>query len=227
MENQGELTGVSIEESSIRQYNNSKYFASIIGYTGQISQEEYNALSEKEKKSYSLTDIVGKAGIEKSMDSTLQGEKGETRIYVNNVGKVIDSEKVTEAKAGNDVYLSIDADLQVAAYNILEEKLAAILLSKMVNRLDYDRSKVTDADAIVIPVGDVYNAFFKTRLLIQDVSQRVMPGRRRRECWRSIPRMRKLLSVLFFQNCRMKTERPTKICLTECRLIWTTWWIHF
>lgn len=165
MENQGELTGVSIEESSIRQYNNSKYFASIIGYTGQISQEEYNALSEKEKKSYSLTDIVGKAGIEKSMDSTLQGEKGETRIYVNNVGKVIDSEKVTEAKAGNDVYLSIDADLQVAAYNILEEKLAAILLSKMVNRLDYDRSKVTDADAIVIPVGDVYNAFFKNQII--------------------------------------------------------------
>ncbi len=36
MENQGELTGVSIEESSIRQYNNSKYFASIIGYTGRF-----------------------------------------------------------------------------------------------------------------------------------------------------------------------------------------------
>ena len=41
MENQEELTGVSIEESSIRQYNNSKYFASLIGYTGQISQDEY------------------------------------------------------------------------------------------------------------------------------------------------------------------------------------------
>lgn len=165
MENQDELTGVSIEESSIRQYNNSKYFASIIGYTGQISQEEYNALSKEEQKSYSLTDIVGKAGIEKAMDSTLQGEKGETKIYVNNVGKVIDSEKVTEAKAGNDVYLSIDADLQIAAYNILEEKLAAILLSKMVNRLDYDRSKVTDADSVVIPVGDVYNSFFENQII--------------------------------------------------------------
>ncbi len=169
MENQEELTGVSIEESSIRQYNNSKYFASIIGYTGQISQDEYNALSEEEQESYSLTDIVGKAGIEKAMDITLQGEKGETKIYVNNVGKVIDSEKVTEAKAGNDVYLSIDADLQIAAYNILEEKLAAILLSKMVNRLDYDTSKVTDADSIVIPVGDVYNAFFKNEII--DTSQ--------------------------------------------------------
>lgn len=165
MENQDELTGVSIEESSIRQYNNSKYFASIIGYTGQISQEEYNALSEEEQESYSLTDIVGKAGIEKAMDSTLQGEKGETKIYVNNVGKVIDSEQVKEAKAGNDVYLSIDADLQIAAYNILEEKLAGIILSKMVNRLDYDTSNVKNADAIVIPVGDVYNAFFENKII--------------------------------------------------------------
>lgn len=165
MERQDELTGVSIEESSIRQYNNSKYFASIIGYTGQISQEEYNALSDEEQKNYSLTDIVGKAGIEKSMDSILQGKKGETKFYVNNVGRVIDTKKVTDAKAGNDLYLSIDSDLQMAAYNILEEKLAAILLAKMTNQLDYDRSKITDADNIIIPVGDVYNAFFENQIL--------------------------------------------------------------
>lgn len=165
MERQDELTGVSIEESSIRQYNNSKYFASIIGYTGQISQEEYNALSEDEQKNYSLTDIVGKAGIEKSMDSVLQGEKGETKFYVNNVGKVIDTKKVKDAKAGNDLYLTIDSDLQIAAYNILEEKLSAILLAKMTNQLDYDKSKVTDADNIIIPVGDVYNAFFENQII--------------------------------------------------------------
>ena len=50
--------------------------SSIIGYTGQISQEEYNALSEKEKKSYSLTDIVGKAGIEKRHGQYAPRRKG-------------------------------------------------------------------------------------------------------------------------------------------------------
>ena len=168
MERQDELTGVNVEESSIRQYTNSKYFASIIGYTGQISQEEYNALSKEEQEKYSLTDIVGKAGIEKSMDSILQGEKGEVKLYVNNVGKVIDTKKVTEPKAGNDLYLSIDSDLQIAAYNILEQELAGIILSKMVNQLDYDKSKVKDSDNIVIPVGDVYNAFFQNEIIDTD-----------------------------------------------------------
>ena len=55
-------------------------FASIIGYTGQISQDEYDALDKDEKKKYSLSDIVGKAGIEQSMDNVLQGTKGEKTV---------------------------------------------------------------------------------------------------------------------------------------------------
>ena len=44
MENKDSLTGVDVEEDSLRRYTDSKYFASIIGYTGKISQEEYDAL---------------------------------------------------------------------------------------------------------------------------------------------------------------------------------------
>src|SRR5699024_6646474 len=78
MENQDLLTGVDIEEDSLRRYTDGEYFASIIGYTGQISQEEYDALDEDVKDKYSLSDIVGKSGIEQAFDSVLQGEKGET-----------------------------------------------------------------------------------------------------------------------------------------------------
>lgn len=165
MENQADLTGISIEETSMRQYPNSEYFASIIGYTGQISQEEYDALSKEDQKQYSTTDIVGKAGLEKSLDKTLQGGKGEVKLYVNNVGKVVDRVKVSDAKAGNDVYLSIDADLQIAAYNILEEKLAGLILLKLQNTLTLDRSNITNTENIPIPIGDVYNAFFQNELL--------------------------------------------------------------
>ena len=165
MENQGELTGVDIEEDSLRVYPDGEYFASIIGYTGPMSQEEYDSLDEKEKKRYSLSDIVGKSGIEQAFDSTLQGEKGERTFYVDNLGKVTDTVSETDPKAGNDVYLTIDKNLQISAYKLLEEKLAGIVLSKLRNVLDYDPSAAGDSSEIIIPVGDAYNAFIANEII--------------------------------------------------------------
>lgn len=159
MEHLNELQGVDIAEESLRRYTDSKYFANLIGYTGQISQEEYNALGEEEKEQYDLTDTVGKSGLEQVLDSTLQGDKGEVKLYVNSVGRVIDTVGETEPKAGNDVYLTIDANLQKAAYDILEQELAGILLSRMQDILDYDRTQSEDAADVIVASGDAYNAF--------------------------------------------------------------------
>ena len=71
-----------------------------------------------------MSDIVGKSGIEHTFDSVLQGEKGKTTFYVDNLGKVTDTVSMTDPKAGNDVYLTIDKNLQISAYKLLEEKLA-------------------------------------------------------------------------------------------------------
>lgn len=165
MEHLDSLPGVDVSEESLRNYPDSKYFASILGYTGKISQEEYDALSKEEQKKYSLTDIVGKSGLEQTLDSYLQGTKGEIKLYVDSVGRVTDTTSVTESKAGNDVFLSIDKDLQIAAYNIIEEKLAGLLLSKIQNVMNYDPSVVSDAKEIIIPISDVYNAFFANEIL--------------------------------------------------------------
>src|SRR5699024_741940 len=124
--------------------------------TGQISTEEYNSLSEEDKENYDQTDTVGKSGLEQTLDSTLKGKKGEVKLYVNNVGKVIETVQETDPEAGNDVYLTIDADLQKAAYDILEQELAGILLAKLSNQLDFDRTRVEDASDIRVPIGDVY-----------------------------------------------------------------------
>ena len=161
----GPLLGVNIEEDSIRYYPDSKYFASILGYTGVISQDEYDALDEKESDSYSLTDVVGKAGLEQTLDKTLQGEKGEIKLYVNSVGKVIESKQGKKAKAGNDVYLSIDANLQKATYDLLEEKLAGIILFNLTTSLTYDRTQAEEGSDVKIPIGDVYNAFISNEIL--------------------------------------------------------------
>ena len=165
MENIDTLQGINIAEDSIRVYNDSKYFANIIGYTGQISQDEYDALDEESQENYSLTDIVGKAGLEQVMDEYLQGEKGEIKLYVNNVGKVIESVQTKEAGAGNDLYTTIDANLQKVAYDLLEEKLAGILLANLQNVLVYDRSEITEDSDIIVAIGDVYNAFFSNEIL--------------------------------------------------------------
>lgn len=165
MENLDTLQGVNIEEESLRRYTDSKCFANIIGYTGQISVEEYDALSKEEQEKYDKTDTVGKSGLEKTMDSTLRGEKGELKLYVNNVGKVMDSVQGKKAEAGNDLYLSIDANLQKAAYNILEQELAGIVLSKLQNTLSFDRNNLKDASDAIIPVGDVYNSFISNDVL--------------------------------------------------------------
>ena len=165
MEHADTLPGVNIEEISMRRYTDSYCFANMIGYTGQISQEEYDALSKKEQENYSLTDTVGKSGLEQVMDSYLKGKKGSETLYVNNVGRVIDREKTKEEKAGNDLYLTIDADLQKAAYHIIEQELAGILLSKIQNTLDFDRTEVDDGSDVIIPIGDVYNAFIDNEML--------------------------------------------------------------
>ena len=165
MENLDQMDGVDIAEDSLRRYTDSKYFASIIGYTGKISQEEYDALTKEQKKKYSLSDIVGKSGLEQTMDEVLQGTKGEISYYTDNVGKVTDTVSKKDPGAGNDVYLTIDKDLQEQTYKLLEEKLAGIVRSKLRNVMNYDPSTTNDSSEIIIPVDDAYNAFIANEIL--------------------------------------------------------------
>lgn len=163
MENLDALQGVNIQEDSLRYYPDSKYFASILGYTGKISTEEYDNFKSEGKK-YSKTDIIGKAGLEQSMDSILQGKNGKEILYVNNVGKIIERDKTTKAEAGNNLYLSIDKNLQIATYKILEEQLAGIILSNMRNTMNFEKRPGTE-DVNILPFDDVLNSFFANNIL--------------------------------------------------------------
>lgn len=165
MENLDHLEGVDIAEDSLRRYTDSKYFASIIGYTGKISQEEYNKLDKDQKEKYSQTDVVGKAGLEQTMDEVLQGTKGEKQYYVDSVGKVTDTVSNKDPEAGNNVYLTIDMDLQEQTYQLLEEKLAGIVLAKLRNVMNYDPSQTSDASEIIIPIDDAYNSFIANEII--------------------------------------------------------------
>lgn len=164
MENIDDMDGVSIEEDTIRKYNYPYYFTHILGYTGKISQTELDELILQDD-SYTMNDTVGKSGIEQVMELELQGEKGSETIYVDNLGKVINTTNYIEPKTGNDLYLTIDKDLQVAVYNILEQKLAGILISKIRNVMNYDPATASSATNIIIPIDDVYFALINNNVI--------------------------------------------------------------
>lgn len=161
MENKDRLKGVEVEEDYIRKYKDSKYFASIVGYTGKISTTEYETLSAKDD-SYSLTDIVGKSGIEQVMDAKLQGKKGSETVFVDNRGKQRDTAKYKAPSAGNNVYLSIDGKLQKAVYDLLEQELAGILYKNVRNIRETSFEKASD---ILIPIYDVYTSLINNGII--------------------------------------------------------------
>ncbi|MBO6239993.1 MAG: penicillin-binding protein [Butyrivibrio sp.] len=159
MENLGTLDGVSIEESTARKYVDSEYFSHLLGYTGKVSEDELAELQQT-NASYGLNDTVGKSGIEQSMESVLQGTKGSETVYVDNTGQVIETSNYVDSIAGNDVYLTIDKDLTEACYDIIEQSLAGILVSKIQNVKTYTYTETSSSSSIVIPIYDVYYAIF-------------------------------------------------------------------
>ena len=164
LENQSNLQGVDIEQSSLRTYADSKYFANIIGYIGKPDQDELDTLKEQ-NEDYDANDLVGKAGLEQYMETELQGKKGQRTIYVDSVGNVLEVESETQPESGHDLYLTIDKDLQIAAYNILEQRLAGILVSKIQNIKQYVPGAHSSATSIVIPIYDVYYALIQNHII--------------------------------------------------------------
>lgn len=164
LENQSELQGVDIAQNSLRVYPDAEYFANIIGYIGKPDQDELEALQE-ENEDYEANDIVGKAGIEQYMETSLQGKKGQRTIYVDSVGNVLETESETAPESGEDLYLTIDKNLQKAAYDVLEQRVAGILVSKIRNMKTYDKSAGHSAADILIPIYDVYYALIDNHII--------------------------------------------------------------
>ena len=156
-ERSDELPGISVSVKSLRRYNDATYFAHIIGYIGPISQEELEEYNEKlpDDQKYAGSEMVGKLGVERYCESELRGTSGSETMYVDNLGKVIEKISVRSATAGNDIYLTIDSDLQKYCYDMLEQEIIAILLKNL--SPGTMEQKTENAS---IPITDVYFALF-------------------------------------------------------------------
>ena len=117
------IPGAAFEIKTGRAYLYPGYASHILGQLGKIPAErweEYKALG------YNMNDAVGLTGCEQLFEEYLRGEDGVRVVVEDSNGNIIDSRVEREPIAGNDVYLTIDIDLQIAAEDGLAENVAMI-----------------------------------------------------------------------------------------------------
>ncbi|MBE6865400.1 MAG: hypothetical protein E7492_00365 [Ruminococcaceae bacterium] len=115
-----ELTGIEVTESSKRYYANGTLLPHILGTVGPIYAEEYRQLKSQ---GYGLNDTLGKSGLEKVYESYLKGTDGVLQIEKNIYGEITDVDTIIQPKPGNTVKLTIDAEFQQRANDILKAQV--------------------------------------------------------------------------------------------------------
>ena len=156
MENK--LPGIEIERAYMREYG-TEYAAHLLGYTGLMTQEEYERYS---LMNYATNAYVGKDGIEYAFEDYLHGQDGEVVETRNPSGTVLSTVYLKEPVPGNHIYLTIDIVLQEQVERILANGVENVLIkdrrqtrAEGIARGDYDpemKDEITGAAAVVVDV---------------------------------------------------------------------------
>jgi penicillin-binding protein 2 len=117
------VKAVSVEDQIKRKYKTDLTLSHLLGYIGKVTQQDLENLDYQD---LSMTDYVGKSGIEASYDQYLRGDKGQKRIEVDSLGRIKRVLAEKESRVGNSLILTIDYDLQKkmkdSLVNMLEQK---------------------------------------------------------------------------------------------------------
>lgn len=114
------IKAVNFTVNVAREYCYPGYASHILGLVGPIYSDEWDYYNEQ---GYQMNAIVGKSGCEAAFESYLRGTDGKVKIQEDKNGNVVNVEVLSEAVAGNDVYLTIDINLQIAAEDGLRENV--------------------------------------------------------------------------------------------------------
>ena len=112
---EADLPGFDVQVSYIREYNTS-YAPHLLGYTGLMDAEDYKKYKDL---GYPMNATIGKSGIEAAFEEYLHGVDGEARITRTNEGVITNTEYTKVPQPGNNIYITIDSELQGAAETAL------------------------------------------------------------------------------------------------------------
>jgi penicillin-binding protein 2 len=118
LEHQNDFPGVQISQASLRHYDQGTIASQVLGYVSEISQQQVDA---RRKDGYAPGDRIGQTGVEGAYDMYLRGRPGIGRVYVDALGRVKSAREYEQLpEAGDNVRLTIDADLQRTAEEALD-----------------------------------------------------------------------------------------------------------
>ncbi len=121
---QFDLPGIHIDIEPTRNYIHKKTAAHLIGYLGEINEEE---LASGKFPNVRSGDSIGRYGVEKSFEADLQGKRGGHQVEVDVNGRVIKILKTVEPVSGKDLVLTMDLSLQQKAESLLGENNGAVV----------------------------------------------------------------------------------------------------
>jgi len=123
-EHNGEFPGIQVEPEAVRYYPHGDVAAHVLGYTGEITDQE---LATREDKGYRLGDTIGKMGAEFAFESYLRGSWGGQQVEVDGMGRVLRVIGQKPPIPGGSIQLTIDLDLQKAAEEALGDARGAVV----------------------------------------------------------------------------------------------------
>ena len=130
-ENSSDLPGVEVVDVYLREYNFGVLASHLLGYTGEI--DEARLKSEKYGDGYEGGDQVGLTGLEETYESVIKGKKGKIVYEVDPLGRPVNILEETSPTCGNDLYLTIDIDLQQFVEEILYQSILGVRQKKIKN----------------------------------------------------------------------------------------------
>lgn len=116
-ENKQQFPGVLVLPRTLRWYVYGERTSHLIGYLSLINKDELERLGDY---GYSMSDLVGRSGIERAYDRYLRGEDGGTQLEVDATGRLVKILGSKNQKKGTDITLTVDAKLQAYASDCLE-----------------------------------------------------------------------------------------------------------
>ncbi|MBE0555424.1 MAG: penicillin-binding protein 2 [Rhodobacteraceae bacterium] len=127
------LPGVTPEVGLSRVYPRDRDFAHVVGYVGPVSERDLEGLENPDPLLRIPKFQIGKIGVERWMEDVLRGHAGTKRIEVNAVGRVMREIDRQEGDPGDDIRLTIDADVQNFVQARLGEESAACVVMDVTN----------------------------------------------------------------------------------------------